>query len=76
MRATRLSGLVNAALGYVAEETSGFIDFDAVPEDGASLQVGLKGSEFCWLLFVVAVWDTWLKRRLTVSCCCCPGSCG
>ena len=40
MRATRLSGLVNAALGYVAEETSGFIDFDAVPEDGASVQAG------------------------------------
>lgn len=40
VRTTRLSALMNAALGYVAEETSGFIDFDAVPEQGASLQVG------------------------------------
>ncbi|EFN51008.1 hypothetical protein CHLNCDRAFT_141540 [Chlorella variabilis] len=38
VRTTRLSALMNAALGYVAEETSGFIDFDAVPAEGASLQ--------------------------------------
>ncbi|GAB4820938.1 hypothetical protein N2152v2_007984 [Parachlorella kessleri] len=38
VRTTRLSALMNAALGYVAEETSGFIDFDAVPEQGASVQ--------------------------------------
>lgn len=40
MRATRLNALLNAALGYVASETSGFVDFDAVPEQGASVQVG------------------------------------
>lgn len=40
MRAARLNALLNAALGYVASETSGFVDFDAVPEQGASLQVG------------------------------------
>lgn len=39
MRAARLNALLNAALGYVASETSGFVDFDAVPEQGASLQV-------------------------------------
>jgi hypothetical protein len=38
VRTTRLSALMNAALGYVAEETSGFVDFDAVPQEGASLQ--------------------------------------
>jgi hypothetical protein len=38
MRAARLNALLNAALGYVASETSGFVDFDAVPEQGASLQ--------------------------------------
>lgn len=40
VRATRLSALMNAALGYVAEggEAQGFIDFDAVPAEGASLQ--------------------------------------
>ncbi|KAL4853737.1 hypothetical protein ACK3TF_005338 [Chlorella vulgaris] len=38
VRTTRLSALMNAALGYVAEETSGFIDFDAVPQEGASLK--------------------------------------
>ncbi|PSC74696.1 alanine-glyoxylate transaminase [Micractinium conductrix] len=38
VRATRLPALLNAALGYVAEETSGFIDFDAVPAEGATLQ--------------------------------------
>lgn len=43
MRATRLNALLNAALGYVASETSGFVDFDAVPEQGASLQVGWAG---------------------------------
>lgn len=38
VRAQRLPALLNAALGYVADETEGFIDFDAVPEQGASLQ--------------------------------------
>ncbi len=38
VRLTRLSALLNAALGYVAEETDGFIDFDAIPDNSASLQ--------------------------------------
>lgn len=38
LKATRLSTLLNAALGYVADSQAGFVDFDAVPEDGASLQ--------------------------------------
>ncbi|DBB04853.1 TPA: hypothetical protein ACH3X3_010141 [Trebouxia sp. C0006] len=38
VKPTRLSALLNAALGYVADQTQGFIDFDAVPEDGASIQ--------------------------------------
>eukprot|EP00887_Chlorella_sp_A99_P000183 scaffold13.g183.t1 len=38
VRAARLPALLNAALGYVAEETDGFVDFDAMPEQGASLQ--------------------------------------
>ncbi|KAL3161747.1 hypothetical protein ABBQ38_008842 [Trebouxia sp. C0009 RCD-2024] len=38
VKPTRLSALLNAALGYVADQTEGFIDFDAVPQDGASIQ--------------------------------------
>lgn len=37
MKATRLSTLLNAALGFVAEAQAGFIDFDSVPDDGATL---------------------------------------
>jgi len=36
LQSARLSSLLNAALGFVAEETEGFIDLDAVPSDGAS----------------------------------------
>jgi len=36
MRPARLSSLLNAALGFVADRTDGFVDFDAVPDDGAS----------------------------------------
>ena len=39
VKPTRLSALLNAALGFVADRTDGFVDLDAVPEDGASLQV-------------------------------------
>ncbi len=42
VKPTRLSALLNAALGYVADQTQGFIDFDAVPEDGASIQVSAQ----------------------------------
>jgi aarF domain-containing kinase len=38
IQSTRLSTLLNAALGYVADVQGGFIDFDSVPEDGATLQ--------------------------------------
>lgn len=48
VKPTRLSALLNAALGFVAERTDGFVDLDAVPEDGASLQVR---SFFFFLLF-------------------------
>ena len=38
MKPARMSAVLNAALGYVAEQTDGFVDFDAVPADGAPLQ--------------------------------------
>ena len=41
VKPTRLSALLNAALGYVSDEVDGFVDFDAVPEEGASAQVSL-----------------------------------
>ena len=40
VKPTRMSALLNAALGYVSDRTDGFVDFDAVPDDGASVQVG------------------------------------
>ena len=46
VKPTRLSALLNAALGFVAERTDGFVDLDAVPEDGASLQVSWKTRVF------------------------------
>eukprot|EP00878_Enallax_costatus_P022842 GHUV01024272.1.p1 GENE.GHUV01024272.1~~GHUV01024272.1.p1 ORF type:complete len:684 (+),score=139.67 GHUV01024272.1:232-2283(+) len=36
LRPGRLSALLQAALGYVSEQSEGFVDFDAVPEEGAS----------------------------------------
>ncbi len=39
VKPARMSAVLNAALGYVAEQTDGFVDFDAVPADGAPLQV-------------------------------------
>eukprot|EP00955_Chlamydomonas_euryale_P060205 357649-Chlamydomonas_euryale.AAC.1 len=39
IKATRMGALLNAALGYVSDRADGFIDFDAVPDDGASMQV-------------------------------------
>ena len=39
VKPTRLSALLNAALGYVADQTDGFVDFDAVPAEGAPAQV-------------------------------------
>lgn len=39
VKPTRLGALLNAALGYVSDTTEGFVDFDAVPEEGASVQV-------------------------------------
>jgi aarF domain-containing kinase len=43
VKPTRLGALLNAALGYVADEVEGFVDFDAAPEDGASTQVSGLG---------------------------------
>ena len=40
VKPTRMSALLNAALGYVSDQTDGFVDFDSVPDDGASVQVG------------------------------------
>ncbi len=42
LAARRLAALLNAALGYVADSTGGFVDFDALPEQGASVQVRLR----------------------------------
>ena len=39
LQPTRLGSLLNAALGFVAEETSGFVDFDAVPKDGTCVYI-------------------------------------
>ncbi|CAK0781480.1 hypothetical protein CVIRNUC_005384 [Coccomyxa viridis] len=38
VKPTRMSAILNAALGHVAEQTDGFVDFDAVPAEGAPLQ--------------------------------------
>lgn len=38
VQVSRLSALLNAALGYVADRVDGFVDLDAVPEEGAPLQ--------------------------------------
>ena len=40
VRPTRLAALLNAALGFVAQgDAQGFVDLDAVPAEGASVQV-------------------------------------
>ena len=39
VRPARMSAGLNAALGHVAAKTDGFVDFDAVPAEGAPLQV-------------------------------------
>eukprot|EP00879_Flechtneria_rotunda_P007223 GHRR01007579.1.p1 GENE.GHRR01007579.1~~GHRR01007579.1.p1 ORF type:complete len:633 (+),score=243.40 GHRR01007579.1:333-2231(+) len=36
VRPGRLSALLQAALGHVSEQLEGFVDFDAVPQEGAS----------------------------------------
>jgi hypothetical protein len=49
VKTTRLSALLNAGLGYVADSRSsqGFIDFDAVPAGGcACVAIGLGKSSF------------------------------
>lgn len=43
VKPSRVPALINAALGYVADNTDGFVDFDAVPEEGASVKVGFAG---------------------------------
>lgn len=42
VKPTRMNALLNAALGYVSDKKEGFIDFDAVPADGASVKVRLR----------------------------------
>ena len=39
VRPARMSAVLNAALGHVAARTDGFVDLDAVPAEGAPLQV-------------------------------------
>ena len=39
VKPARMSALLNAALGHVAERADGFVDLDAVPADGAPLRV-------------------------------------
>ena len=46
VKPTRMSAILNAALGHVAEQTDGFVDFDAVPAEGAPLQVNTQ-PEIC-----------------------------
>lgn len=43
IKATRMGALLNAALGYVSEKSDGFVDFDAVPDEGATVQVCVWG---------------------------------
>jgi len=44
VRPTRLAALLNAALGFVAQgDAQGFVDLDAVPAEGASVQVRAGG---------------------------------
>lgn len=42
VKPSRVSALLNAALGYVAEKGDGFVDFDAVPSEGATTQEVLE----------------------------------
>ena len=42
VKPARMSAILNAALGHVAEQTDGFVDFDAVPAEGAPLQVDIS----------------------------------
>jgi hypothetical protein len=40
VKPARMSAVLNAALGYVTEQTDVFVDFDSFPAEGAPLQVG------------------------------------
>ncbi|KAJ1443504.1 ABC1 family-domain-containing protein [Ochromonadaceae sp. CCMP2298] len=42
LQATRLSVLLNSALGIVAKSSGAMVDFDTIPEDGVSLTQSLK----------------------------------
>jgi aarF domain-containing kinase len=42
MQATRLSVLLNSALGVVAKTSGAFVDLDAIPEDGVGMTESLK----------------------------------
>jgi len=63
LRPARLAALLNAALGRVAARADGFVDLDAVPDEGASLQArpllwaarrtGLAPTS-CWMLSLPA----------------------
>ncbi len=75
LRPARLAALLNAALGRVAARADGFVDLDAVPDEGASLQArplpwaavraGLAPTS-CWMLSLPA-WrpgSEFLRRRV------------
>lgn len=42
LQGTRLSALLNSALGVVAKSSSSFIDFDSIPEDSVDISTSLK----------------------------------
>jgi len=42
IRADRLAAIINSAMGRVVQNSSAFVDFDTVPEDGVSLSEGLS----------------------------------
>mmetsp|Transcript_29199 Transcript_29199/g.49133 ORF Transcript_29199/g.49133 Transcript_29199/m.49133 type:complete len:951 (-) Transcript_29199:412-3264(-) len=42
LQATRLSVLLNSALGVVAESSNAFVDFDSIPDESVSLSTSIK----------------------------------
>ncbi|GAX80969.1 hypothetical protein CEUSTIGMA_g8404.t1 [Chlamydomonas eustigma] len=42
VKPTRMSALLNAALGYVSSKSEGFVDFDSIPDEGATVQEVLQ----------------------------------
>ena len=79
VKPARMSAILNAALGYVAEQTDGFVDFDAVPAEGAPIQVSIQPAPQClghhqfscihsYLLHTSASDMSWVSREKAVRC--------